>query len=70
MKLCRFNHDRIGLVEGDQVYEVTDLFDRSPPWPAPPGDWMIRQAVELQAALRTQTEIGRASCRERVCELV
>ncbi len=55
MKLCRFNHDRIGLVEGDQVYEVTDLFDRSPPWPSPPGDWMIRQAVALQAALRTQT---------------
>ncbi len=55
MKLCRFNHDRIGLVEGDLVHDVTDLFERSQPWPAPPGDWMIRQAVELQAALRTQT---------------
>ena len=55
MKLCRFNHDRIGLVEGDQVYEVTELFNRAPPWPAPPGDWIIGQALKLAEVLKTQT---------------
>ena len=47
MKLCRFDCDRLGLAAGDFVVEVTDLFDRKPPWPLPPGDWIIRQAVEM-----------------------
>ena len=51
MRLCRFDHDRLGLVEGEEVLDVTDLFDRSPPWPAPPGDWIIRQAVEMGPGL-------------------
>lgn len=51
MRLCRFDHDRIGLVEGGQVLDATDLFDRHPPWPAPPGDWIIRQAVDLAQKL-------------------
>ena len=51
MRLCRFDHDRLGLVEGDEVVEVTDLFDRSPPWPSPPGDWIIRQAAGIGPAL-------------------
>ncbi len=55
MKLCRFDHDRIGLVQGEQLFEVTDLFDRRPPWPAPPGDWIIRQAILLGRALEAET---------------
>ena len=51
MKLCRFDHDRLGLVLGEDVADVTALFDRSPPWPAPPGDWIVRQAIELGPAL-------------------
>ena len=51
MKLCRFDHDRLGLVRGEDVVDVTDLFDRSPPWPAPPGDWIVRQAVALGPTL-------------------
>jgi 2-keto-4-pentenoate hydratase/2-oxohepta-3-ene-1,7-dioic acid hydratase in catechol pathway len=51
MKLCRFDRDRIGLVQGDQVIDVTGLFDRSPPWPPGPADWIIRQALELGDAL-------------------
>ncbi|HEY5412261.1 MAG TPA: FAA hydrolase family protein, partial [Caulobacteraceae bacterium] len=51
MRLCRFDRDRLGLVEGEEVLDVTDLFDRSPPWPAPPGDWIIRQAVEMGPGL-------------------
>ena len=51
MRLCRFDQDRLGLVEGEEVLDVTDLFDRAPPWPAPPGDWIIRQAVEMGPGL-------------------
>lgn len=45
MRLCRFDHDRIGAVVGDEVVDLTERFDRQPPWPAPPGDWIIRQAA-------------------------
>ena len=47
MRFCRFDHDRLGVVLGDRLYDVTDRFDRSPAWPAPPGDWIIRQALEM-----------------------
>ncbi|HEX4098305.1 MAG TPA: fumarylacetoacetate hydrolase family protein, partial [Caulobacteraceae bacterium] len=51
MRLCRFDHDRLGMVEGTEVLDITDLFDRAPPWPTPPGDWIIRQAVDFGAGL-------------------
>lgn len=51
MKICRFNHDRIGLVEGDRVTDVTDLFDTRPTWPLPQGDWIVRQIPELLSGL-------------------
>jgi len=61
MKFCRFDHNRIGLVEGGQVFDVTDLFNRHPPWPAPPGDWIIGQALDLLGVLKTETSwrVGR-----------
>ena len=61
MKLCRFDHDRIGLVEEGQVFDVTDQFNRHPPWPAPPGDWIIGQAGAILEVLKTETSwrVGR-----------
>ena len=43
MKICRFNDDRLGLVEGETVLDVTAALDVLPPvrWPAPPGDQLI-----------------------------
>ena len=43
MKICRFNDDRLGLVEGETVLDVTAALDVLPPvrWPAPPGDHLI-----------------------------
>jgi 2-keto-4-pentenoate hydratase/2-oxohepta-3-ene-1,7-dioic acid hydratase in catechol pathway len=41
------------------VSEVTDLFDRNPPWPPGPGDWIIRQALELGDELAARA--GRAA---------
>ena len=58
MKLCRFDHSRIGVVEDDQVVDVSDLFDLRLPWPPPPGDAVIRQAWALRTELANQT-VGR-----------
>ncbi len=43
MKLCRFNDARLGLVEGDLVYDVTDATRILPSlsWPVPAADLLI-----------------------------
>jgi 2-keto-4-pentenoate hydratase/2-oxohepta-3-ene-1,7-dioic acid hydratase in catechol pathway len=43
MKLCRFDDNRIGLVRGHDVHDVTAVLDALPPlrWPAPFGDHLI-----------------------------
>ncbi len=43
MKLCRFNDDRLGLVEGDGVLDVSAALDAIPQqrWPLAPGDPLI-----------------------------
>ena len=43
MKICRFNNDRLGLVDGDEVIDVTDALEVIPTsgWPAPQGDALI-----------------------------
>jgi 2-keto-4-pentenoate hydratase/2-oxohepta-3-ene-1,7-dioic acid hydratase in catechol pathway len=56
MKLCRFDHDRIGLVLGEEVADVTSLFDRDTPWPPPPGDTIIRQAWAIRGELADWAE--------------
>jgi|WetSurMetagenome_2_1015567.scaffolds.fasta_scaffold106779_2 2-keto-4-pentenoate hydratase/2-oxohepta-3-ene-1,7-dioic acid hydratase in catechol pathway len=53
MKLCRFDRDRIGVVEGEELIDVSDRFDRRPPWPTPSGDWIIRQATERPDLLKS-----------------
>ena len=43
MKICRFNNDRLGLVDGDEVIDVTDALEVIPTsgWPSPQGDALI-----------------------------
>ena len=43
MKICRFNDNRLGLVEGETVLDVTQALDAIPAlrWPAPMGDLLI-----------------------------
>ena len=43
MKLCRFNNDRLGLVEGDEVLDVSAALDAIPSqrWPIASGDPLI-----------------------------
>lgn len=43
MRICRFNDNRIGVVRGDKVHDVTSILDRLEPvrYPAPIGDRLI-----------------------------
>ena len=55
MNICRFNTDRLGIVEGGRVYDVTDAIARipAPGWPYPPGDPLIRNlSAVLEEARR------------------
>lgn len=49
MLLCRFNRDRLGLVEDDRVYDVTAALDSLPVerWPGEPGDHLIANLDRL-----------------------
>jgi 2,4-didehydro-3-deoxy-L-rhamnonate hydrolase len=44
MRLCRFDDNRLGLVEGAEIVDVTPALDVLPAlrWPLPPGDLLIR----------------------------
>lgn len=42
MKLCRFNDNRLGLVEGDSIVDITSaLHSEAPAWPPVKGDPVI-----------------------------
>lgn len=47
MRICRFNDDRIGVVQSSAVVDITDLFDLRPTWPPPQGDWIVRQLGDV-----------------------
>ena len=62
MKLCRFNGDRLGLVEGEMVLDVSEALEALPPvrWPVPLGDPLIRYRDQLTAAVERVR--GSAQC--------
>lgn len=54
MKICRFDADRLGVVEGDVVRDVTPVLDALPPlrWPAPFGDHFVAHLEALAPKIR------------------
>ncbi len=50
MRLCRFNDNRIGLVRGANVHDVTAILDELPVlrYPPPPGDPLIANLEMLR----------------------
>lgn len=56
MNICRFNDDRLGLVEGDRVYDVTEALRAisHAPWPAPKGDPLF---IHFDAVKRAISEL-------------
>jgi 2-keto-4-pentenoate hydratase/2-oxohepta-3-ene-1,7-dioic acid hydratase in catechol pathway len=53
MKLCRFDDDRLGVVEGDHVRDVTAALEALAPlrWPLPPGDPLIAGFAGLRPVI-------------------
>ena len=51
MRFCRFNGNRLGLVEGDQIIDVTPALDVIPAqrWPLPEHDLLIAHLDEVLA---------------------
>jgi len=50
MRLCRFDDNRLGLVRGETVHDVSAALDLLPPvrWPVPPGDLLIANLARLR----------------------
>lgn len=60
MKLCRFNNDRLGVIEGDQVRDVTDALACLPAsnYPLPRHDLMIEDLPKVMAAIEALDGCG------------
>ena len=55
MKLCRFDDNRLGLVEGDEAVDVSGALDAIPAqrWPIAPGDPLIANLERVMQRART-----------------
>jgi 2-keto-4-pentenoate hydratase/2-oxohepta-3-ene-1,7-dioic acid hydratase in catechol pathway len=53
MRLCRFDDDRLGLVEGDEIADISSVLDSLPAhrWPVPLGDALITHLDRLRLAI-------------------
>jgi 2-keto-4-pentenoate hydratase/2-oxohepta-3-ene-1,7-dioic acid hydratase in catechol pathway len=54
MRICRFDDDRLGLVKGEEVLDVTPALEVIPAqrWPIAPGDPLIANLDEVIARIR------------------
>lgn len=50
MRLCRYDDNRLGLVRGETVHDVTAALNLLPAlrWPVPPGDLLIQNLARLR----------------------
>jgi 2-keto-4-pentenoate hydratase/2-oxohepta-3-ene-1,7-dioic acid hydratase in catechol pathway len=50
MKFCRYDDNRLGVVRGDMVHDVTPVLADLPPlaWPVPPGDHFFNHFAALR----------------------
>ncbi|CAN5549375.1 hypothetical protein BH09PSE5_BH09PSE5_15860 [soil metagenome] len=53
MRICRFNNNRFGVADGDDVLDVTEAFDALPAmrYPFPRTDLMIERLDQLRPAM-------------------
>ncbi|MDH3715445.1 MAG: fumarylacetoacetate hydrolase family protein [Gammaproteobacteria bacterium] len=60
MKLARFDNDRLGLVDDDEIIDVSTALDALPAlsWPVPAGDWLIRHLEQLRGPIRKAAQSG------------
>ncbi len=60
MKLCRFDDNRLGLIENGHIADVTAAVSSLPPlsWPAPHGDHLIRNFGAVRDRIRAEAKAG------------
>jgi len=65
MHLCRFDQKRLGVVDGDTLYDVTTVVDRIPAqrWPMAFGDPLVAHLADLRAPI---LEAKRSAARRAV----
>lgn len=58
MRICRFNENRLGLVIGEEIADVTPVLDQLPAfrWPLPRHDVFIAALTELRPAILAAAE--------------
>lgn len=69
MKLCRFNDDRLGLVDGEDVADVTGALEviNKTGWPAPMGDAFI---ANLDAVCAKAADLSASAARHPISTVV
>lgn len=62
MKLCHFNDDRLGVVRGDRIHDVTAALEALPTvrWPMPRHDRLVANLPALRAAIEALAERSRS----------
>jgi len=60
MRICRYNDDRLGLVKGDQLIDVTIALDDLPQqrWPRAHGDAMIANLETIKVGIEQNRKMG------------
>ena len=68
MRLCRFGENRLGVIEGDQVRDVTAALDELPAYryPLPPGDMLIANLEKVTARARALAKTSAPSPVDRL----
>lgn len=68
MKICRYGDNRVGLIEGDVVVDVTPITQRLPActWPLPLGDLLIAHLPQLRDEMRALARSGERQPLDRV----
>ena len=60
MRICRYNDDKLGLIKGDQLIDVTIALDDLPKtgWPRPHGDAMVAHIDEIRVGIEANRKMG------------
>ena len=58
MRYCRFDNDRLGVVRGDQVHDVTSVLDKLPAvrWPLPAHDPLVAALPKLRGDMEAAAD--------------
>jgi len=60
VRFCRFDDNRIGVIDGDDIVDITEIADDMPSqrWPLEPGDMFIRHLPYLVERMRGMAKSG------------